>query len=85
MDASLPWWAHKTVLWLFFTVVFGVFYVIAYSVALGIRDNYYRYAQKASLQWTGSKPPRRPTVLRGVWFLLGAALTAWLVVDRLIY
>ena len=77
-------WAFRLGLLLFFTVVFTVFYAVAYSILLGIRDNYRRYAQKASLQWTG---PRRRAPLRVVSalkLLAAAGITAWLVVDWVI-
>ena len=57
----------------FFTLLFGVFLAIAYSVLMGVQENYRRYYQKADLQWTGSvrhpekkSPPRS----RGEGFLL---------------
>ena len=43
----MPWWAEPTILFFFLTVVFLVFYAVACSTILGIRDNYYRYAQKS--------------------------------------
>ena len=78
----MPWWAERTILFSFLTVVFLVFYAVAYSTILGIRDNYYRYAQKSSLQWTG--PGRRvgkPRVIRGIWLLIAALGSAWVVVK----
>ena len=35
------------------SVIFLVVYLVAYSVVMGIRDNYHRHAQKSRLQWTG--------------------------------
>jgi len=72
----------------FFTVVFAVFYAVAYSVLKGIADNYRRYYQKADLQWTGPRgvPPARK--IRGwllVPLLVGAVSTAWLVVHFVIF
>lgn len=68
----------------FFTVVFSVFYSVAYAIFLGIRENYYRYAQKADLQWTGASKKRalRPLSIPAVLAL--AVLTAWIVVEFLI-
>lgn len=77
---SLYW-----VLLAFLIVVFAVFYAIAYSIVLGIRDNYYRYAQKERLQWTGpgNQPPRHRPAL---WKLLSAAVaSSWLVVRFIIF
>ncbi len=71
----------------FFTIVFTVFYAIAYSVLKGIAENYRRYYQKADLQWTGPggvrvrKGRRRLLVL----LLLGSVSTAWLVVHFVIF
>lgn len=76
--------AFRLALLLFFFVVFTVFYALAYSVLMGIRDNYYRYAQKASLQWTGPRKKRRFKVVSLAWLLALSALTAWLTVDFLI-
>ncbi|MFQ5738983.1 MAG: hypothetical protein ACE5JX_08195 [Acidobacteriota bacterium] len=70
---------------IFFTLVFVVFYAIAYSVWLGVRDNYRRYAQKSELQWTG--PPRQRLSLRSpslLWLLTLSVLTAWMVVELFI-
>ncbi len=68
----------------FFTVLLTVFYAVAISVLLGIRDNYHRYAQKERLQWTD--PGRGPRVARLDWkllLLLGAA-SAVAVVEGVI-
>ena len=71
--------------WFFFTVVFGVFYAVAFSVLLGIRDNYYRYAQKERLQWTGPRGQAPPPRL-ALWKLgVAAVLSAWLVVRFIIF
>ncbi len=77
-------WAFRLALLLFFTVVFTVFYAVAYSVLLGIRDNYRRYAEKSSLQWTGPRPRRPLRVVSGLKLLALSAATAWLVVDWVI-
>lgn len=76
--------ASKLGLVVFFTVVFTVFYWVAYAIFLGIRENYYRYAQKADLQWTGisKKKAFRPLSIPAVLAL--AFLTAWIVVQFLI-
>ena len=82
----MPWWAERTILFLFLTVVFLVFYAVSYSTILGIRDNYYRYAQKSSLQWTG--PGRRTSkagMVRGIWLLLAAVLSAAIAVNWVIF
>ena len=81
----MPVWFNETVLTIFFSVVFLVFYAIAYSVLRGLVDNYYKYAQKADLQWTG---PGRGAARKGVPFVAIAILsviTAWLVVRFLIF
>lgn len=81
MSGVIGYWT----VWLFFSVLFGVFYVLAYSVLMGVRDNYYRYAQKERLQWTGAgegKRSPRPALWK---FLLAAIGTAWLVVHFIIY
>jgi hypothetical protein len=71
----------------FLTVVFVVFYAIAYSVLKGIAENYRRYYQKADLQWTG---PRGARGGGGRWWLLvlllvGSVTTAWLVLRFVIF
>ena len=68
----------------FFTVVFGVLYAVAWSILLGVYENYLRYYQKADLQWTGRasqfpKPRIRLSLLAGA-----ALLSAWLVVHFII-
>ncbi len=81
-------WAFQAGSFLFFTFVFVVFYAIAWSVILGIRDNYYRYAQKASLQWTGPRKAARPRPRKAVLILsllTLAVLTSWLVVAFIIF
>jgi len=80
--------SRETLYWslgLFLIVVFAVFYAISYSILMGVRDNYYRYAQKAKLQWTG--PGRRLSTPRpALWkFLAGAVLSAWLVLEFIIF
>ncbi len=80
--------SRETLYWtlgLFLTVVFVVFYAVSYSILMGIRDNYRRYAQKERLQWTG--PRQRPAPPRpALWkFLAGAVLSAWLVLDFIIF
>ena len=76
--------ASKLGLVVFFTVVFTVFYSVAYAIFLGIRENYYRYAQKADLQWTGARKKRafRPLSLPAGLAL--AVLTSWIVVEFVI-
>ena len=68
----------------FFTLLLGVFYAVAWSVLLQVRENYYRYYQRAPLQWTGSEsrfPTRRVRPLR---VLLAAFLSAWSLVHFVI-
>ncbi len=82
----MPWWAEPSILFFFLTVIFLVFFAVAYSTILGIRDNYYRYAQKASLQWTGpGKRVKKPTVIKGIWLLLAALISAGAVVNWVIF
>ena len=82
----MPWWAERSILFVFLTVVFLVFYAVAYATILGIRDNYYRYAQKTSLQWTGpERRVKKPTVIRGVWLLIAALVSAGAVVNWVIF
>lgn len=71
----------------FFTVVFTVFYAIAYSVLRGIVDNYRTYYQKADLQWTGprGRPVRRATGSLLVLLVAASVLTAWLVIRFVIF
>ena len=76
-------WTFYVSLVLFLTVVLTVFSAVAYSVGLGIRDNYRRYYQKAELQWT--EPGHRPSPrLKIWWFVATAFTTAWLVVEFII-
>jgi len=68
----------------FFTLLFGVFLAVAYSVVLGVYENYLRYYQKAGLQWTGTG---RRVDKKSVPFLkviLLAFLLAWFVVHFVI-
>ena len=82
----MPWWAERTILFFCLTVVFLVFYAVACSTILGIRDNYYRYAQKSSLQWTGpGRRVRKPRVIRGIWLLIAALVSAGVVVNWVIF
>ncbi len=75
----MPSWTSRWFLIPFFTVLFAVFYAIAFSVLLGLRDNYRRYAQKAELQWTG--PGRRPKPSAPSWrWVAGLALISALAV-----
>ena len=68
----------------FFTLVFAVFYAIAFSVLGGIHDNYLRYYQKTDLQWTGSRRKTDPKGTRFTWLLLVSLLSSWLVVHLII-
>ena len=82
----MPWWAERSILFFFLTVVFLVFFAVVYSTILGIRDNYYRYAQKTSLQWTGpGRRVKRPIVIRGFWLLVAALVSAGVVVNWIIF
>ena len=81
MSGGLAYWG----VWLFLSLVLGVFYAFAYSVLMGIRENYYRYAQKERLQWTGPGA-REPCPRPALWkFVLAAVSSAWLVVHFLIF
>ena len=65
----------------FFTALTGVFLMVAYSVLLGVYDNYLRYYQKAELQWTGTE---RRSVSKNIPFfrlILLAFLLAWFLVH----
>ncbi len=69
------------------SVVFLVVYLVAYSVVLGIRDNYHRHAQKSRLQWTGpvgSVDRNRFGFRVLIRLLLFSVATAWLVVRFVI-
>ena len=68
----------------FFTVALGVFYAIAWSVLLGVYENYQRYYQKADLQWTGSNTQVGRRRIRLGPLLVTSFLTAWLVVHFVI-
>ena len=76
-------WTFYVGLVVFLTVVLTVFSTVAYSVGLGIRDNYRRYYQKAELQWTQPGHPSSPR-LNFWWFAAAAFATAWLVVEFVI-
>lgn len=68
----------------FFTVLLGVFYAVAWSILLGVYENYQRYYQKADLQWTGS---RSSVGRRRVPFgrlAVTAFLSAWLIVQFIV-
>ena len=65
----------------FFTVVLGVFYAIAWSVLLGVYENYQRYYQKAELQWTGSNSPVGRKRIKSGRLIFLAFLSAWIVVH----
>ncbi|MCH8820370.1 MAG: hypothetical protein IIB03_08640 [Acidobacteria bacterium] len=76
-------WTFYTGLVFFLAVVLTVFSTVAYSVGLGVRDNYRRYYQKAELQWT--EPGRKGrSRLSFWWFVAVAFATAWLVVEFII-
>lgn len=69
---------------LFFTLVFGVFYAVAWSVLLQIQENYHRYYQKANLQWTGSDSRFPRKRIRVGCLLPVAFLSGWIVVHFII-
>ena len=77
-------WRFYLGAWAFFSILLGVFYAVAWSVLLQIRENYYRYFQKADLQWTGpeSRFPRKR--IRVVPLVVVAIASAWLVVHLVI-
>ena len=77
-------WAFYLGLIAFFTIVFAVFYAVAYSVILGIRDNYRRYYQKAELQWTAPSGQSTLAASRLRWLVPFALVTAWIVVHFVI-
>ena len=65
----------------FFTVALGVFYAIAWSVLLGVYENYQRYYQKADLQWTGSNSQVGRKRMKPTRLVVLAFLSAWIVVQ----
>ena len=68
----------------FFTLLLSVFLAVAYSVLLGVRENYLRYYQKSELQWTGtgrSITRKRIPLFRVILF---SFLLAWLIVHFII-
>jgi len=75
-------WTFYLISILFFTLVFLVFFVVAYSVMLGVQENYRRYYQKASLQWTGSG--KLCPTMRYWWFFPLSLFSAWGTVHFLI-
>lgn len=77
-------WAFYLGLLAFFTIVFAVFYALAYSVVLGVRENYLRHYQKSDLQWTSVDNQKPRARLRLQWLLLFSSVTAWLVVHFII-
>ncbi|MGH9339649.1 MAG: hypothetical protein ACRD1R_08685 [Acidobacteriota bacterium] len=81
---ELETWTAYLGLIAFFTVVFGVLFAVSYSVILGIRDNYHRYAQKSDLQWTGPGQRSKVPPMRLSWLLAAALAGAWLVVHFII-
>ena len=70
--------------WAFFAVLLSVFYAVAWSVLLGVYENYLRYYQKAQLQWTGpeSRFPKKRVHLS--WIVAAAIPTAWIIVHFII-
>ncbi len=68
----------------FFTLVFAVFYAIAFSVMRGIHDNYLQYYQKADLQWTENRRKTDSKSMRFTWLLLISILTSWIVVHLVV-
>ena len=68
----------------FFTLLVAVFLAVAYSILMGVYDNYRRYYQKADLQWTGteSRFHKKRTPFFKMLFL--AFFLAWLIVHFLI-
>lgn len=77
-------WRFYVGSWVFFSILLGIFYAVAWSVLLQIRENYLRYYQKADLQWTGrgSRFPKRR--IRLLPLFLGAIGTAWILVHFVI-
>ncbi len=77
-------WTFYLGLIVFLTVVFSVFSAVAFSVILGVRDNYLRYYQKADLQWTAPGPTGKRPILHLKWLIGMAVVTAWVVVEFVI-
>ena len=65
----------------FFSVVFFVFLAVAYSVVLGIIENYFRYYQRADQQWTGRESRFKALPVRIGWLVVISVLCAWIVVH----
>jgi hypothetical protein len=68
----------------FFVLLVGVFLAVAYSVAMGVLDNYRHYYQKSDLQWTGRNSRTKRTKVPFFKLLLLAFLIAWFLVHFLI-
>ncbi len=77
-------WRNPYFQFALFTVALAVFYALAWTALLNIRDNYRRYYQKADLQWTGPESRLRRSRLRPLWVLLAALISAAIVVFGII-
>lgn len=77
-------WRNPYFQFALFTVVFTVFYAVAWAALLNIRDNYRRYYQKSELQWTGPQSRVRRSRLRPLWVLSAALASAAVVVSWII-
>ncbi|MBI4446380.1 MAG: hypothetical protein HY645_10775 [Acidobacteria bacterium] len=76
--------SERAGLLILFGLIFTVFYAVAISVILGIRENYLRYYQKADLQWTGPRPGKRFQPVRWFWLVLAGGISSWLTVHWII-
>jgi hypothetical protein len=77
-------WSFYWISFAFFTLLFGVFYVVAYAVLLGAYENYRRYRQKADLKSTGPKTGLLPRASRWGGLVVAAVLSAWFVVHFIV-
>lgn len=81
---SVSSWTFYVGAVIFFTLLFSTFLAVAWSVFLQLRENYYRYLQRAELQWTGgeSRFPRgriRPLPVLLIGFLAAWCLVHWVL------
>ncbi len=77
-------WRNPYFQFAFFSILFAVFYAVAWTALLNIRDNYRRYYQKADLQWTGPESRFRRGRPKPLWILMAALISAAITVFGII-
>lgn len=78
-------WSFYLASLLFFSALFCVFYAIAYSIVMRVRDDYHHYTRPPEKGWIRRPPLRRRHRIPLLWILPAGILSAWILVHFMVW